>query len=258
MRKLYKLSLGICAMLPLMASCEKDLPIYSNEACGLEFEYEYTRDSVYNYSFAFGPSNVEVDTVKFEVNLLGNVVDYDRPISLQQVMTGSNDAQVGIHYVSFDDPSLTDKYVLPANAISTEIPIVLLRDPSLKQNDYKLKITFKDNEAFTFTAKEHAYRSVIIADQLIKPTNWENYACSHFLGTYGPVKHQFMIDVTGYPWDNEFVDNQYYTWLQTDQNILFRLQNELQAAVDEYNATHDEPLREPEEYDYAEVKFKLY
>ena len=255
MRRLYKLCLGICAMLPMMSSCEKDLPIYNNDACGLEFEYQYERDSVYGYSFAFGPSDVKIDTVKFEVSLLGNVVDYDRPISLQQVVTGRNDAQADVHYVSFDDPSLTDKYVLPANAISTEIPIVLLRAPSLKEADYNLKITFKDNDAFSFTSKERAFRSVTIADQLLQPNNWETYGCSWFFGTYGPVKHQFMIDVTGFPWDNDFLNNEYYNWYTGDQNVILGLQAELKLALEEYNATHDEPLREPAEYNNALVEF---
>lgn len=74
-------------------------------------------------------------------------------------------------------------------------------------------------------------------------------------GRYGKVKHQFMIDVTGFRWDNEYVDNEVKRYLSSDQNVLFGLQYKLRDAVKQYNATHKEPLREGEEYDNALVKF---
>ena len=114
MKNIYKFLLGLCTVFPALTSCEKDLPVYNNEACGLMFEYKYERDSVFGYSFAFGPSDVTIDTVFMKVSLLGNVTDYDRPIALQQVLTGKNDARPGEHYVPFDDPSLASKYILPA------------------------------------------------------------------------------------------------------------------------------------------------
>ena len=253
MKKLYKFLLSLCVVFPLV-SCEKDLPVYDYKECGLMFEYEYARDSVYSYSFAFGPSDVMRDTVKLDVALLGNVVDYDRVISLRQILTGEHDAQSGVHYVPFDDPSLASQYILPANATSAVIPVVLLRDVSLQENDYNLRVTFQSNADFSFVAKEKSYRSIVIADQLIQPNNWDSY-CKHFFGSYGKVKHQFMIDETGFPWDNEYVDNEIYGYLSNDQNVLFALQAKMQNALAEYNATHEEPLREGEEYDYVLVDF---
>ena len=90
MKKLYKSLFVLCMAFPFV-SCEKDLPVYDYEECGLMFEYQYARDSTYSYSFAFGPSDVTVDTVELDVALLGNVVDYDRVISLRQIPTGNND-----------------------------------------------------------------------------------------------------------------------------------------------------------------------
>lgn len=257
MKKLYKLVAMACMTVPLFTSCEKDLQPYDREECGLKFVYTQDRDSVYNYSFAFGPSTVTVDTVKFEVELMGNLADYDRPIALQQVPTGKNDAVSGVHYVPFDDPSLASKYILPKNTVRTVIPIVLKRDASLKETDYNLKVTFKVNEAFSFTAKERSSRGVLVADQLIEPTNWKS-KCQYFFGAYGKVKHQFMIDETGFRWDNDFVDTDVQEWLANDQNVLFGLQSELQNAVDAYNATHEEPLREGPEYGNILVKFLQY
>lgn len=255
MRNLHKIICGFCMLLPFFSSCEKDLEVYGYTECGLMFNYDEARDSTYGYSFAFGPSDVVIDTVNFRVDLVGDVVDYDRPILLKQVATSVNDAQSGVHYVPFDDPSLAGKYILPADSISTSIPIVLKRDASLKQVDYNLKLTFAVNEAFSFAAEERAFRTVVIADQLLKPNNWETY-CKHFFGDYGKVKHQFMIDQTGFRWDNEYVDNEIYRFYLTDQNVLFGMQYDLQNKVDEYNATHEEPLREGAEYNNVLVDFK--
>jgi len=43
----------------------------------------------------------------------------------------------------------------------------------------------------------------VISNKLSKPEGWE----SGYFGTYGPVKHKFMIDETGLRWDDEFCTN---------------------------------------------------
>lgn len=245
MKHIYQLW-GICLVaFPILAGCEKDLPVYNYSECGLKFSYTQDRDSVYNYSFAFATSelNLQEDTVKVKVALVGDVADYDRPISLQQIPSGAKDAVAGTHYVPFDDPSLASLYVLPKNAISTIIPIVVKRDASLKTDDYKLKFTFKTNDNFSFTLKERGAYSVVIADQLIKPNNWDNY-CEHFFGSYSKVKHQLLIDATGFKWDNDFVDNRVKYYMGKDQNVVTGWQKKAQLALDEYQAEHGEPLRD--------------
>lgn len=243
MKQLYQFVCGACLLLPCLASCEKDLPIYDYPECGLEFPYEQARDSVYNYSFAFGPDDVVEDTVRFEVALIGTPTDYDRPITLKQVMTGKNDAEAGKHYVPFDDPSLASKYILPKNAISVEVPIVVKREASMKNTDYTLLVSFQPNEDFTFTSKERKQRAVTISDQLVKPNEWDNKASYHF-GAWSRVKHQFMIDVTGYRWDNDFFANEMTAWLDGDQSILMGLQKQMQNALAEYEAEHGQMLDE--------------
>ena len=74
-------------LLPMFTACEKDLPVYENSQCWLKFNYERDADSLVSYSFAYGPSEVTVDTVWVKVQLMGSVEDYDRPIALEQVMT---------------------------------------------------------------------------------------------------------------------------------------------------------------------------
>lgn len=241
---IYRCLTSLLFSFPLLVACEKDLPIYDNPVCGLQFIYENEKDSVVNYSFAYGPKETTQDTVKVEIQLMGVLMDQDRTISLKQITTGDHDAVAGVHYVPFNDPELSKKYVLPKNAVSVELPIVLKRDESLKEANYNLKIAIQANENFTFAAKERNSRGIVIADQLIKPNNWDRYVSNQFGPYTGPVKHQFMIDVTGLKWDDDFVDNDLVNILESDQNYVHYLKDLLKNALDEYNSTHDEPLRE--------------
>ena len=50
-------------------ACEKDLPVYKPEEARLKFVYEYTRDTLTNYSFAY--DNINVDTVWVKVLFMG-------------------------------------------------------------------------------------------------------------------------------------------------------------------------------------------
>ncbi len=244
MKRIHILLMGACMLLPAFTACEKDLEPYNQEDCGVYFYYGRSEnDTIVNYSFAFGPQEVVEDTVRFEVRLMGDPVDYDRIVMLEQVMTGKNDAVAGKHFVPFDDATYQSKCVLPKNATSAKIPVVLKRDPSLKTEDYNLKFTFKLNEVFSYTAKESRFMKVLIADQLIKPTEWDDKV-KHFFGEYGKKKHQLMIDATGKRWDNDYITNEITYYLTYDQNMIFGLNKVVKAALEEYNATHETPLTE--------------
>lgn len=242
MKNIYKAMLGMGLAVSLFAGCENDLPVYDGGESRLKFEYEHTRDSVINYSFAYGHSSVQVDTVKLELQLMGEVKDYDRSFSLRQVPVGEWNAESGKHYVAFNDPEVISYYVLPANAIKVVVPVVLKRDPSLKANNYTLRLTIAEAGEFTCGSKERAYRTIVIADELIKPNGWGD-TMEHFFGEYGKAKHQFMIDVSGNRWDEEYV-KEMNDWARTDQGYLFYWMDFFKQALDEYNATHDTPLCE--------------
>lgn len=243
MKNIYKTMLGMALAVSLFTSCENDLPVYEGGASWLKFVYERSSDSIINRSFAYGSSDVKIDTVKLELQLMGEVKDYDRPFSLKQLPVGELDAVAGEHYVPFDDQELASKfYVLPANTTTVEIPVVLKRDPSLKENNYMLKFTIAESGEFACGSKERAFRTIVIADQLIQPNNW-NGTIIHFFGTYGPVKHQFLIDVSGNRWDEEYVE-ELLGYASSDQGYLFYWNTFFKEALDEYNATHDKPLCE--------------
>ena len=114
----------MCGVLLLaFSACEKDLELYDTQECRLNFYYDWTADdgsdwkeawTRSSYSFVYGGSDATEHTEYFTVQTMGFLSDHDRPFELEQVMTGSNDAQAGVHYVSFDDTSLKSLYVIPA------------------------------------------------------------------------------------------------------------------------------------------------
>lgn len=127
-----------------LAACEKKLPVYESSVAQLNFQYGTNAGlltdgmteemSKISHSFIMDSKpNQEVDTVWVTVLTMGYLSDQDRPFELQQVMTGNRDAVAGVHYVAFDSPEMQDWYVIPAGESFRQIPIVVMRDPSLAE-----------------------------------------------------------------------------------------------------------------------------
>lgn len=231
--KIYGWAAALLGTASLFTACEQELPVYSDPQSRLKFNYIYAQDTLTNKSFAY--HNSPTDTVWVTVQLMGFPADVDRIIPLKQVPVGEYDAVPGEHYVPFDDPELVSKYYyMPKGEVVREVPIVLKRSSSLETNDYNLRVTIGENEFFSPGAKESLYKRVVISGQLVKPKDWEDY----FLGQYGRVKHRFMIDATGFKWDDDYVTNTFYYYQKYDQNYCFYIVGLLSQALAEYEAEH--------------------
>ena len=251
--------LGLFAL--LHTSCEKDLPIYDVQKGMISFQGKNL--GTLTYSFVFKPANVLKDTLWVDVALTGYLSDVDRYYSPVQVLPNSSsdnststDKQVshavaGKHYVSFDDPDLKPFYKIAAGERSGRMPIVLLRDPSLKtENNVLLHVTFKENEDFTLGPTSNRDRLFIISDKLVRPNLWESDGLLYYyLGSYGPVKHQFMIDVTGKLWDDDYIFKttgiEIGKW-DVDQEQLRSFQLMFARKLKEYNDAHPDNILKEE------------
>jgi len=250
MRKIFYFAL-LAATAMSISSCEKDLEVYSDPTCRLNFYYsnisstsDFKTDmALASYSFIYGGDDVQRDTVWFEVETMGFVADYDRPIALQQLDTAAYNAVPGKHYMAFDDASLKDYYVIPAGKAKTKIPVVILRDATLKDTTAVLKFGFKDNEYFTSGYPVLQTRVLTFSDRLSQPSNWTKqyeypgYAgfyvsLSNYFGDYGPVKHQFLIEQTGKTWDDDYIES----LMTGDFSYLQYLMQKMQSVLDELNA----------------------
>lgn len=248
----------ICALCTLcgFTSCEKDLEVYSEPTCRLNFLYENVETraqfdeklATTSYSFVYGPSDLTNDTLWFEVETMGFTSDKDRPVSLVQVSTGENDAVPSKHYVAFNDPSLASKYVIPAGKARAKLPIVLLRDASLQTETVTLKLSIQDNEYFVQGYPEFQTRTITFTDQLAEPSKWTapitmayNYSgyiyyyttyFYYYFGNYGVVKHRFLIEKTGKAWDDDYIEE----LMGGDSNYIDYIQKKVTKLLEEENA----------------------
>lgn len=197
-----------------LASCEKDLPVYDYPDNMLNFELTISQETkepeLTSYSFVYVPEEIQKDTVWVTVKTMGFLSDENRPFELKQVTSGGKDAEAGVHYVSFDDAELKSRfYFIPAGEVERRIPIVVLKDASLSTESVNLYFTFKDNGYFRSGYPLYSEMHLNISNMLAKPAAWNDYA-DHYFDKYGPVKHKFMIDVTGLKWDNDFLETHLY------------------------------------------------
>lgn len=217
MKKMMYL-LATVALAFAFASCEKDLEPNRDQTSRLNFVYDgpfdrytvsdleqyYEGDSYNNksYSFIYDGNGTDRDTVWFKIGVSGFLYDYPRPVAFQQIAIADtiDNAEAGVHYVAFTDPSLASYYTVPANVDTLSIPVILLRDPSLEEKDVVLRFGFMENDYFKVGIPEMSYRTLWITARLVEPKLWP----SDYFGAWGQVKHQLMVEWTGDKWDYDY------------------------------------------------------
>ena len=190
---------GAFMLLFSLGACEQDLPTYSDDQARLNFDYSQYKSGLVNYSFTF--NDKQQDTVWIQLNTMGYLSDRDRPFELQQIMTGRYDAIPGKHYVAFDDTAT-----------------------------FNLNIALKPDADFQTGYVAQSSMTVTMTSQLSQPTEWRG-AMNYYFGTWGPVKHRFMMQVTGKKWDDEYILS-----VQNDYNMVSYLISQLDKALEEENA----------------------
>lgn len=204
---LPSLLLAACAVAVTLCSCEQDLPTYSSPDDALNFEQQVNAETGLveerNYSFVYEGDSVMRDTIWLRANTQGFLSSSPQPFALEQVAAGTErpDAEAGRHYISFDDPSLASFYIVPAGQNTVLFPVVVLRDATLSQSDVSLYFRLKEGGAFCQGLPDQQLVMLCISDHLSRPASWSDY----YFGTYGTVKHRFMIDHTGLRWDEPFI-----------------------------------------------------
>ncbi len=271
-RKLYLILLLFSVF---VSSClEDEIDVWSGKNY-IHFAGEYQN----SYSFAYAGSSVERDTIKLRINIAGHVVDYDREFLVKQVKSYKfiyehddlgniidsafveveNQAIPDIHYIALDNAEYP-KLTIPANSIGAEFDVVLLRDESLKIDDYILTLRVQENENFLPGNVSQQTVELKIADQIIAPTYalWNSYKIGKStvfsrLAHYGPVKHQLLIDCTGKPWDDAFIrDELTEEYLGLYHKIAVR---ELERINEERAAEGKHELREDDSNPNSAVYF---
>lgn len=253
-------------LLFLATACEKEIPKYSETDCRLNFYFgddlttANVQESMKKGSHSFKLNSAEGqmrDTVWLEVVTMGKLSAQNRPVALEQIeLTDTLNAVPGKHYVAFDDASLADLYRIPANEARVKLPIVVLRDPSLKEGDVALRITFRDNGYFQSGYPEFSIYTLTISDSLTRPDFWDKADLDYNFGTYSPEKHALMIKWTQKPWDDEYIESLCYEffpgyWTAKEPAYMDYLSSWFAEQLEKENAERVENGEEPWDVDFT-------
>ncbi|WP_167610836.1 DUF4843 domain-containing protein [Maribellus sediminis] len=241
--------IAFIGLFSLLTACEDDYLFYDRSNTLIQFGPEPGQiynssfnlaDTIKTYSFVYEGSSVMRDTVYFDLYALGGPVDADRTFAIKQVMVNNEpNAEAGKHYLGFDDPEVAGLYTIKAGEVHLSLPLVLLRDESLRSGTYVLKIELEDDENFRIGDPDLIWRKLYFSDQLIRPTLWSIFE-EYSFGKYSEVKHRFMIDVTGEKWDDEF-----FSALYSDYSYLLYWRATMVTELSQYNSAHpNDPLRD--------------
>lgn len=208
----YILIAVICV---LTLSCKKSADFLYTDIARLQFgpaqQFLYLpsyafNDSLKQETFVYLNTNTLLDTVYFDIYAMGNVTDKDRAFSLkQEQVNGQYNAIPGVHYKAFTDPDVAKNYVIKAGQAHSLLPVILIRDASLKTNSAVLKLNIIANENFQPGQSQLLWRKVVFTDRISRPAAWDDLSAKNWYGKYSSVKHKFMIDNTGQKWDQDFL-----------------------------------------------------
>jgi hypothetical protein len=191
------------ATLLLEAACKKNAqdPAYKG-AASLLIGGDGTMipaDSAFVFSFAIYPSSKHQDTLGLMVQTIGNIEQKDRVFNI--VVDTSSTAKPG-EYI------LPASFVMPAGQFKINFPLIINRVARLKDSTAYLLLRIVANEEFQpgpyfgGTGYLGPVARVRWTDLLTKPADWDvvstNGRMLGQVGKWSRVKHQLIIDATGY------------------------------------------------------------
>ncbi|MFL5739774.1 MAG: DUF4843 domain-containing protein [Flavisolibacter sp.] len=171
-----------------LAACKQEVPTLFNQPDAIYFN---TTDSL-QYTFAKYPSRT-VDTMRLPVMVLGNPVNADREISLENLSGPDLGAREGVHF------KLLPPYTMPANKVSTVLPVAIYRTSDLDSINASFKIQLKANKNFTSGITSKMTVKVKLGF-LQKPASWGEIngiqwaGYSSNLGTWTKTKYKLVLD----------------------------------------------------------------
>lgn len=229
----YIFYFSFCILAVFLQGCEEKVVMKYEDSGYLYFDDLEQKDSVL-YSFFLEKDDKVRDTVWVDVKVMGLTSGRDRVVRLVQLNSGELDAaEAGKHYIAFDDPELQKWMKVEPGKTGMKLPVVILRDLSLKQQTVRILFGFKDNEFFGSGIENQEQFIIKITDQAEKPLNWSSW--QPYFGDWSSIKMKFIINYVGY---NEFES-------LPEKAMCLYLQLKAREQLRAYNAKHpDKPLCE--------------
>lgn len=221
-------------------------------SCDNEFEgMQYDQEDALNFIRASNSTessvfhNLFFNTTKekeilIHVRVMGNVVDYDRSISLVQVEKDQENAAIsGVDFKPLDDPEMLKKMTIPAGTVSVNLPIILYKTEALYEVEKTLKLQLVENSDFKVGIEELSSFTINFSAQIEKPTYWSRFYAPFFGESWGVRKMEFLINTSGITeewWDVAGIE---------DGMLLGYLSLKVKDALKERNENNpNEPLKE--------------
>jgi hypothetical protein len=179
----------LSTLIVVFIACKPEVPKMFSASDGIYFSA--AADSI-GYTFAKYP-NRTVDTVKIPVTVLGSPAATDRPITVE-VLTGADvNAVEGVHY------KLLGPYKMPANQVSTLLPVAIYRTGDLDSISATFKLGLKDNSSFKLGITSKTSIKVKTGF-LQKPASWGEFGGIQWagyatnLGTWTKTKYKVILN----------------------------------------------------------------
>lgn len=201
-----------------MWSCKEDeSPYYSGESY---VQFSQVVDNITSHTFVYSSDDVTETDIELRVDLLGYLSPDVRYFEIEQVEHVAWDyilddygnikdsvnlnlkqAVAGVHYKT---PAKDDLRIEP-NATKVTIPLTLLRDASLQNDDHYLRLRLVASGDLLPGYGRKVEHVVRITDKLIQPSKWGSSITNYFFGEYSVAKHRMMIEVTQMVWEDEMI-----------------------------------------------------
>ena len=209
-------------------------------------------------SFYYMDAAIGRDTVYLTVNTIGDPENRVRQIALEQISEYDveykydekgnlidsiltekpNKAVAGVHYVPMDDPEMLPLLVIQPNAVTAEIPVILLRDASLKEDDYRLCLRLKATDDFRLGETGKLSGTIVLSDKLSKPNFCNSSVDRYYFGVYSTRKHEFMIEVM-----QTEISDAWWNKLSADYAEINYTKDKLRDALQAYNDDPDNKVQ---------------
>ena len=181
--------MALLAAVLSFGGCKEDVPTVFAEQDGIYFSA--ASDSV-SYTFAKYPKRTK-DTLKLPVTVLGKPVGTSRTITIEKITASDVNATEGVHY------KLLGPYTMPANSVSTVIPVVVFRTPDMDSLTMTFILQLKANESFQSGISSKTSLKIKIGF-LQKPPTWGEYTLTQWagnaanFGTWSKTKYKVILD----------------------------------------------------------------
>lgn len=206
------------------------------------------KDLLHNFYYE-DRETVSRDTVYLSVAIIGGSIPEEYSIALRQIpeydvkyvydnkgnlvdsvkTEKPNKAEAGVHYVAMDSEEMKPLLIAKPGSTSAAIPVILLRDESLRTREFRLCLELVATSDFQLGERNALSRTIVVTDKLSKPKRWDDVE-QYFWGAYSERKHEFITEVV-----QETVDDNFIYQLMLNSSELQYVTSKCKRELNIYN-----------------------